>query len=77
MGAELTDPLKNCCCANQMKYEAAATMGSNTGYGFEDYLTSNMSWIVKIQACWKGKVARMRYVKKRDERRKKSTHFLA
>ena len=77
MGAELTDPLKNCCCANQMKYEASSTIGSNTGNGFEDYLNSNLSWITKIQAVWRGKVARMRYYKKRDERRKKSTHFLA
>ena len=35
-----------------------------------------MDWIIKIQAAWRGKFYRMRYIKRRDERRKKSTHFL-
>jgi hypothetical protein len=38
MGAEITDPFKQCCCANQMKFEAASTIGHNTGYEFDDYL---------------------------------------
>ena len=76
MGAEITDPFKACCCATSMKIGDQATIGSNHSYGFDDYLQSNMDWIIRIQAVWKAKVYRMRYAKQRDERRKKSTHFL-
>jgi hypothetical protein len=48
MGAELTDPFTQCCCANQMKFEAAATMGNNTGYEFDDYLINNITCVIKI-----------------------------
>ena len=70
MGAELTDPFKACCCANQMKIDNAVTMGNNTNYHFEDYLHANRDWIVRIQAAWRGKVQRMRYQKRRSEFRK-------
>ena len=76
MGQELTDPFKNWCCATQMKLGDQHTIGSNPDYGFDDVLHQNMSWIIRIQAAWRGKVQRMRYYKRRDERRKKSTHFL-
>mmetsp|Transcript_11836 Transcript_11836/g.15043 ORF Transcript_11836/g.15043 Transcript_11836/m.15043 type:complete len:266 (-) Transcript_11836:668-1465(-) len=76
MGAEITDPLKACCCATQQKIGDAATIGSNTMYTTDDYLHSNLDWIIRIQAFLKGKFYRMRYLKHRDERRKKSTHFL-
>ena len=59
-----------------MKIDNSATIGNNTNYQFDDYLHSNLAWIIKIQANWRGKVQRMRYYKRRDERRKKSTHFL-
>ena len=75
MGAEFTDPLKNCCCAKP-SFTEAPTIGSNTSYQFDEYMQSNSLWIIRIQAVWRGKVARMRYYKRRDERRKKSTHFL-
>jgi len=71
MGAELTDPFKQCCCAQSMKIENSMTMGNNTSYQFDDYLQSNIAWIVKIQAHWKAKIARMRYLKQREELRKK------
>ena len=66
MGAEITDPLKACCCANTMRISDNMTSGSNPSYGFDDYLQSNMDWIIRIQACWRGKVYRMRYYKARD-----------
>ena len=77
MGADLTDPFTQCCCANQMNFEAATTIGNNSGYELEDYINNNIAKIIKIQSAWKGKFARMKYYKRRDERRAKSTHFLA
>ena len=76
MGAEITDPMRACCCAAQQKIGDAATIGSNTMYTTDDYMSSNIEWIIRIQAFLKGKFYRMRYLKRRDERRKKSTHFL-
>ena len=61
MGQEFTDPLKACCCANQMKVGDAMTIGNNSDYGFDDYLKSNISWIIRIQSHWRAKVQRMRY----------------
>ena len=76
MGAEISDPVRAWCCASQSKIGDAATIGSNTMYSTEDFLHSNVEWIVRIQAFLKGRFYRMRYLKRRDERRKKSTHFL-
>ena len=59
-----------------MKPEPTSGTGTGPSYQFDDYLGSNVDWIIRIQAYWKGAVARMRYYKRRDERRKKSTHFL-
>ena len=69
MGAEITDPLKACCCATPLKPELGTSSGTTPSYGFDDYLTSNMDWIIKIQANWRGKVQRMRYYKKREQAR--------
>ena len=74
MGVEFTDPLKACCCANQMKVDNM-TIGNNSDPSFDDYLQSNISWIIRIQAHWRAKVQRMRYQKQRDHRRAKATHF--
>jgi len=76
MGAEFTDPIKNCCSCNEIQMENGQTIGNNTSYGFDDYLSQNMDWVIKIQAVWRGKVMRMRFFKRREEARKKSTHFL-
>ena len=77
MGAEITDPMRNCCmCAQKQNFGDAATIGSNTMYTTDDYMHSNIDWIIRIQAFLKGKFYRMRYLKRREERRKKSTHFL-
>lgn len=58
------------------KIDNTVTNGSNTNYQFDDYLHSNEAWIIKIQAQWRSKFCRMRYLKLRDENRKKSTSFL-
>ena len=77
MGAEVTDPMRACmCCATAQKIGDAATIGSNTMYTADDHLSSNIEWIIRIQAFLKGKFYRMRYLKRREERRRKSTHFL-
>ena len=77
MGQEITDPLRSCCCAAQVKMGDAATIGSNTTiYGMDDQMHSNLGWIIRIQAFLRGKFYRMRYLKLRDERRRKQTHFL-
>ena len=77
MGAEFTDPINAwCCSAADIKKENTATIGGNTSYQFDDYMQSNIDWVVKIQANWRGKVQRMRYHRKREEDRKKSAHFL-
>ena len=60
MVVEFTDPLKACCCANQMKADHM-TIGNNSDPSFDDYLQSNISWIIRIQAHWRAKVQRMRY----------------
>ena len=75
MGAEFTDPLKAWCCAAELKIDRQLTQGNNTIYQFEDSFHNNMDWIIKIQAAMRGKINRMRYYKKRDEFRKKQTHF--
>lgn len=77
MGAEVTDPMRACmCCASAQKIGDAATIGSNTMYTADDHLSSNIEWVIRIQAFLKGKFYRMRYLKRREERRRKSTHFL-
>ena len=75
MGAELTDPLKSCCCANTMKLTLES--GGNTDYTFEDRFNSNIDFIVRIQARMRAKLYSIRYKKRRDDRRKKSSHFKA
>ena len=49
MGAEFTDPMKAWCCANaDIGKESSATIGANTSNQFDDYLQSNIDWIIKI-----------------------------
>ena len=75
MGAEFTDPFKNCCCAAPAKITGNGVGVGDPIYGPTGY-ESSLAWIIMIQANWRGKVQRMRYKKRREERRKKSTHFL-
>ena len=51
MGAEFSDPLKQCCCAKN--FSEAQTIGENTNIHFDDYLIQNEHMITKVQALVK------------------------
>ena len=43
MGADITDPLKACCCANLSKADVGnSNTGATPGCELDDYLNSNM-----------------------------------
>ena len=75
MGQEL-DPFRACCCANVAKIDNVQSGGSNTTYEYGEYGGVNSNWIIKIQATWRSKLQRMKYLKTREESRKNSKQFL-
>ena len=76
MGSEFSEPFKNCCCAAPAKINGGGSIGTDTYPGVVDGNHYDLSWIIMIQANWRGAFQRMRYYKRREERRRKSTHFL-
>ena len=75
MGAEGSDPLSQCCCAKVQTYEVNDGRTIDHPYGNNERLYHNQDKIIKLQAILKGVVTRMKYLEKRNEHRKKSTHF--
>ena len=55
----------------------AITNGSfNSFLQMEEYLQSNVDLIIRIQAKWKAHVQYGKYLQRREECRKKSSHFV-
>ena len=78
MGNELTDPFRQCCCAkpitNTPEIHDRGVNPINEDGGPNGQW--NINFIKLIQAHWKGKLQRMRYMRQRDAHRRKNTHFL-
>ena len=76
MGAEGSDPLcGQCCTAKTYTYELDEGRPINQPFVNNERLQENADKIVRLQAIVKAMQTRVKYIKRRDQVRKRSTHF--
>ena len=75
MGAEGSDPLSQCCCAKPYNYEIDEGRTINQPFTANERLMEGKDKIIRLQAIVKSVQTRLKYIKRRDQVRKRSTHF--
>ena len=74
MGQEF-EPFMKCCCAKPIDTHTGVHGGTNPVMEYGEYGGVNSNWIIKIQAVWRSKLQRMRYMKIREQSRKTGSQF--
>ena len=64
-----------CCCTKPINYNDGVSGGTNTIVDYQEYGGVNSNWIIKIQAVWRSKLQRMRYMKIREQSRRTGSQF--